>query len=634
MKKLFLFGLGMIVACTSQKDKAPSNAQLDSFEVQMNNRLNGFYFKANIDSIDIYLRSLADTVKQLNYDRLSLHWLKGKAQLHYARQEFDSLKTVLNQAVQLSRGKGITQKDLLNFYSVYSAHLIVLGQMDSALQIANEANMLAKKIDTNRLAQTNLDLATIYKNMEDLPNQKKYTVEAQKHVAQEPELQRFIDQSLASYYDRIGNNDSAFYHFQRSLLDSNWTLQPVEYAERVENMGLFLIQKGRLKEGFKYLQSAKAIYDSLGMQNVITYLNLAGCYGDLRQYKQALIYSDSAISLAAQQNDPYLIRVSWQAAADLYTQVPDLKKAYAALDSAYVNYTIERDSSLRKYGREMESKYAVREKDMQIASLAITNGINQKVQHQQRIVIIAIIVAFLALSMAGIMFWRRRQLQYLLRESYLKQKVLQSQMEPHFVANILSVLKGFIRSGDQDRSISFLQLFARVTEQNLHNAQANLITVEAELNAIDQYLALQSIPMSNGFAYRINKGPDLEEDQIRIPPMLVQPFVENSLIHGISGLDYRGEIIISVDRRGPVLRCTVEDNGRGLMPHQKDPGGRIHAIAIAKERLELVRWQTGQRAYVEVTDKKQEGGQGVRVTLDIPWQYKAGPSLSSSHRKH
>ncbi|GEP93278.1 hypothetical protein CTE07_49230 [Chitinophaga terrae (ex Kim and Jung 2007)] len=401
------------------KKRASSTAQLDTLVVNMVDRVNAYYLSNQIDSAKAYLLGLSDTVKQVHYDRLTLHWLMNRAQVLNYENKPDSLVALLDSAVAVSKGKQITKRDLLNFYVEYNGILSNLDQVDSALVIANQAFMLAKQVDTNRLTQTSLDLANIYQKLDDRSNTQKYLTQAWKYADREPELKRYIADLFCEYYYAAGKFDSSVYYLNLALQDTFWTKRPYELAKYMEGSGVLMTEKGNLQQGMKFQLRSKSILDSLGIHNAFTYLNLAETFLKLKQYNKTIALTDSARILLGQENDPNEVRQLWYGIADIYKKIGDYKKANIALDSAYTSYATERDSSLLKYARDLEAKYAAREKDQRIITLALKNKVSLQVQNQQLLIIIVLIIASLATLLAAILFWRRRKLQQMLREYYL-----------------------------------------------------------------------------------------------------------------------------------------------------------------------------------------------------------------------
>ena len=620
MKWIFIFCVIIISCNQSNPNGRLSKAELDSFVWRMNNKFNyELYEQPTLEPMKNYLVHLEDSVKKLNYDKLTLYWTLYKAQYFFMQQKYDTIHVMMKDAVRLSKSKDISKKDLLYFYMVYDGILKNQGLIDSALKIANEAYFLAREIDTNRLTQTSLDLARIYQKLDDLSNFRKYIFEAWKHSNTEPELKTFITSGISYYYDRTNKIDSALYFIRQSEKDSFMVMKPQDKADNYLNEAEFLIKKGSIEQGFNLQLRAKSIYDSLGLTDATTYYNLSQTYGTLKQFNRAIEYVDSSKLLAEQSNDYNMIRVCWYNKAAIYAKIPDYKKANEALDSAYQRYSIEINSSLREQARELETKYAVREKDNQINTLALTNQANLKIRNQQKLIIITMTIVIVLLGVIGFLIWRRRQTQMQLRETNLRQQLLRTQMEPHFLFNALSVLKSLIRNEGVEKSANYLSNLATLVRFNLENARESLVLFQNEIKALESYLQLQAMYHPGLFEYRIEIYDDYEQDDIFIPPMLLQPFVENAISHGFMGIDYKGLVVIKIAKKHSTLDCIIEDNGKGLQPAaEKKPS---LSTIINEERLSILSRQLRVPAKLMITEKQKENlGSGVRVEILIPFR--------------
>lgn len=610
----------ILIACKEPRNASNKAIPIDTVIWKMNARAMELLDQLTTDSAKVYLASYEDTVKQINNNRLSLYWALQKGQLFDIDQVQDSLKIYSEKALHYLGSEGITSKDSLNFYIVFDKLIKDQGLLDSALKAANEAYYLARRIDTSRITTTSFDLSVMYHEVDDLANVRKYLFEAWKHSDQEPELKGLIGNGIAYYYDRIGKVDSAIYFFKNFEKDSANIAHPDMLADMYENSAIFLIEKNKLNEGLPYLLRAKKIRDSLGDKNIITYINLGQTYGNMKQFSKANEYLDSARGLAELQNDYNHIKMSWKIRAEVYAKIPDYKKAYAALDSAFTHASIEMDSSLQKHSRELETKYAVREKDNAIKSLAFTNEANLKIRNQQNVIIITIIAFSLLLGLVGLLLWRRRREQMLRRENNLRQQVLRAQMEPHFIFNALSVLQNLIRTGVIEKSIGYLSNLAKLMRFNFENASKTFVSLQGEIEALEAYLNLQMVYHPGLFTYSMHVYNNYEEEDVFIPPMLLQPVVENSIQHGFSQINYNGFIEIKIERRSNSIFCTIEDNGKGF--HSVKENNKPHAIEINQKRLSILAKQTRLPASFKIFDKNSGNEQqGVRVEIEIPIQF-------------
>jgi tetratricopeptide (TPR) repeat protein len=619
MFRIFILSLIFIACKQPEKKTGLSEVPLDSFLYRMDRKANIYLDMPTVDSAVFFLDSIEHKVKLLNNNGVTLHFLLHRVKQFAVQGREDSVKALMGEMSNISKAKEITQKDLINFYSIYGELLQNQGLLDSALRISNEAYFLAKTGDTSRLASTCFSLFEIYVALDDLPNMRKYLFEAWKHSDEEPELKSLIGNGLTHYYDRVGQLDSAIYYFKFFENDSSTLLNPEWLAMMYQNLGILLIKNDKIKEGLQYQFKAKHIHDSMGVKSIETYFNLGETYARLNKYNQAIQYMDSALLLAVPQKDFYLARLTWKNKADLYAKASQYAKAYAASDSAYAYYENEVDSSLKELAKELETKYAVKAKDAEIKNLAFENSINQKIKNQQQIIIITLVVIMLLLSAVGILLWRRKKTRIQLHEAQLQQQLLRSQMEPHFIFNSLGVLQSFIRNENKEKSINYLGEFSKLLRQTLNNARESLVPLQNEVETLKNYLHLQSINFAGKFTYTVNLYDSYQDDEILIPPMLMQPFVENAILHGISQVSYKGIIDVQVHKKDSTLHCIIEDNGIGLST-TTGVIRRSLSTQITQERLSIFARQTGRQAKLTILDKQINGnGQGVKVILDVPF---------------
>src|SRR5690606_6730831 len=210
----------------------------------------------------------------------------------------------------------------------------------------------------------------------------------------------------------------------------------------------------------------------------------------------------------------------------------------------------------------------------------------------------------------------------------LEQRLLRTQMEPHFIFNTLGALQSYIRLDEKEKALKYLKNFSRLLRNSLELSRENLVPLAEELETLQYYLALQRMRYEEKFDYRIDYN-DIDQEALRnslIPPMLIQPFVENAIVHGMDGLKEEGQIAVVVsegyDREG--LTVTITDNGPGI--HATANAQRLTAkkkslsTAISKERLEMFEKEQGIAFGVKVLDRSTlpEKKRGTMVTLSIP----------------
>ena len=191
----------------------------------------------------------------------------------------------------------------------------------------------------------------------------------------------------------------------------------------------------------------------------------------------------------------------------------------------------------------------------------------------------------------------REKLEYKTRLLALEQKSVNASMNRHFIFNALNSIQYFINTQDRKSANRYLTNFAQLIRKNLDsaNSNANTISLEEELDRIKLYLGLEAMRFQGRFDYEVNVGDDIDLETIKIPAMIMQPFVENSIIHGIlPNEDVHGLISINVKRKGNMLLISIEDNGIGvnrslLQKDDMDGDHRSQGMEITSKRIELIR---------------------------------------------
>ncbi|WP_165761303.1 sensor histidine kinase, partial [Niastella koreensis] len=358
--------------------------------------------------------------------------------------------------------------------------------------------------------------------------------------------------------------------------------------------------------------------DELSAQS---YYNIATTYLKLGEYLQDEHLLDTALRLASHEKNWALQKQIWRAKADNWTLQKKTWQASAAKDSAFAYYDKEVDSSVIARARELEAKYSLLEKDFQIKSLALSNQESERTREQQRRAIVQIICSVILLGIFLYWVWRRKQVNMKIREESLRQQLLRGQINSHFLYNSVDGLQELIEIGNTRSAINFIQHLAELFRLSLENARQPFVPLKNELDALTSYLTLQQVLAGNQFDFHIDVGGIADQQVILIPPMLLQPFVENAILHGFDGQQEKGELNIQIQKINKVLLCVIDDNGRGLKDAGDQSQKRSLSTTINKERLEILSRQTNTRAQLKITGKKEITGKaGVRVELIVPYQ--------------
>ena len=205
----------------------------------------------------------------------------------------------------------------------------------------------------------------------------------------------------------------------------------------------------------------------------------------------------------------------------------------------------------------------------------------------------------------------------------LKLTALRAQMNPHFIFNSLTSIRRFINKNDPESAEKYITDFAHLLRLILNNSDKEFICLEDEIKMLNAYLEFEALRFSNRFEYSIEASPDIRD--IEIPPLLIQPYIENTIQHGFAHLTERkGVLKIYFNLEEDMLKCTIEDNGIGRkkameIKSEQRPGYTSKGMTISHDRLETLNLLKPAEMKVEVTDLKNNGEPaGTKVVIFIP----------------
>jgi Histidine kinase len=205
-------------------------------------------------------------------------------------------------------------------------------------------------------------------------------------------------------------------------------------------------------------------------------------------------------------------------------------------------------------------------------------------------------------------------------------KALRSQMNPHFIFNALNSIKSFTLNNDAESANFYLTKFSKLIRQVLDNSRNERISLKNELETLTLYLDMEKLRVGDKFDYEIVVDEDVETDFVEIPPLLVQPYVENAIWHGLMHKEEKGLVKITVEAHNlATLRITITDNGIGRQKSTeiKSKTGSSHksfGLKITQERLDVIKKLYNINATVSFEDLKNQQNEaiGTKVLIKIP----------------
>ncbi len=314
--------------------------------------------------------------------------------------------------------------------------------------------------------------------------------------------------------------------------------------------------------------------------------------------------------------------------SDIYFSLGNYKDAF----DNHKNYKLFDDSIFNKKNIqkiaeiEYEYKYKdqIEEAENREVKLKETVKISKNdLKASQKNTFLAIIIILVCLIfIGGLMFYLKlRRVKSENQKMIIEQKLLRSQMTPHFIFNSLAVLQGMILNNENKKSIFYLSKFSKLLRIVLENSRDELVSLKDELEATENYVVLQNFDTTNPIEYNVKIEAGIQSTKIKVPPMLIQPFIENAIIHAFDDKTKNKKIELTIKFVNNNLVCTISDNGKGIdsvnLKSQKTNKKSLATI-ISSERLQILAKELKMKASITIVNKQQYNTNGTLVTLIIP----------------
>lgn len=440
--------------------------------------------------------------------------------------------------------------------------------------------------------------------------------------------------NIANCYLHEKNFDKALEYYANAKISLDKNQNPRALGEWYNNFGLFFKATNNSTKAIENWNLAIATFSSIEDKFGVadTYIYLGQLYLDQNKLQEALNSSNKSLQLAKEINVLEQIVISEKLLSDIYSKQGNSDQAllhyklFSKANDSLVNETNIRKSVEEEMNFEFEKREVLQKKELEKKEILLK-------EQSKRNKLQIFFAVLLALLLFGIIFliYNRMQLKKTLtlqkELAEYEQKALHLQMNPHFVFNCLGSISSFIVQNGTDSAVKYLSKFSKLMRLTLEYSKESLIPIDKEIESLQNYLELEQLRFNQKFDFVINKSRAIEDDTA-LPPLLLQPFVENAIIHGLIPKAEKGMITVSFSIDGESLICSIEDNGIGFDKSKeiKETLVSVHksmALDITKKRLEMMEASTAQKANVEIKEIKSENGEilGTKVILNLPLQY-------------
>ncbi|GMQ30585.1 tetratricopeptide repeat-containing sensor histidine kinase [Algoriphagus confluentis] len=578
--------------------------QFESGKIAALNRKGVNYWYSGQDSLAIQAYQVVLDYHLSNGNRKGqATTINNIALLNYNQNEFKAALEAHHRATEIFEELAL-RKNLINSLSNEGVVFLALGDYPNAKSLFLKALAQAQEEDIWELGNLYNNLGLVEKNLGNLS-------QAEDYYRKGLELYRKTGNRSSeagilgnlSSIKQLQNQPAEAEDFLQQALALNREIgNPRKIASDLSNMGALRISFGQYREAKLALDSARVIYESVseGLLLSAVLLQLAQVgdqLGDSPQKgylleKMALEKAQKTGSLDAQQH-------AWQAISRREEQLGLYRQSLVS----FKNYSLYKDSI---FNQENEKKllraqlgYEYDQKEKEMAEVfAMEKSLLESERNQEKLKASMMLLGILSLLGIGTLVFflvkrqnqiRQKELEASFRAQMveLELKALRAQMNPHFIFNALGSISNFLLKNQPGEADRYLTKFSRLIRRILEYSEKREISLHQELELLEDYLALETLRMGKPVDFLLTNAEGLDLQKIAIPPLLLQPLVENSLWHGIANSPYPGEIQLEITSEKNSLILTLKDNGSGkddvvTLPYKATSMG----LSLVKNRLE------------------------------------------------
>ena len=523
--------------------------------------------------------------------------------------------------------KGNLSGETVDNYTIAGVHYAKNGYFDQAMDCFLKAAKLGKELnDSSRLYICYIDLGNLFAKIQDSARSVNYYAQALEFVHPSDSLK------IAKTHLNLGNLTRDSSDFLKALNIYLAVNDSFRVSKCYNNIGqLYEIKFNDRKKALSYYHLGERYYPP------ILYFNLANAYYYLTNFQRAKYYYELSVETEAENSArkyDALIGLS-----KCYAELANFKKAYNILEEGIlmkqVLDSISNADILYRKLLELEEKDFEIKKNKYESELKLQNEINRNheltIQNRNSIVMVLLISLLIVLIAVIFIFYYYKRSQQLsqnlkatmeqleIESQNIELQALQTTMNPHFVSNSLSSLQYFIAKNDERSSINFVSDFANLMHDMFEVSMIKFIPISREMELLQAYLSFEKRRIGKNIHMIFNIGDNVDDKEDLIPPMLLQPFIENSIWYGFSSTSDKQDLIkinFSIIQEN-TLQIEIMDNGFGLKEESKLGWG---STEVAAKRIKNL-WRDESDKHLTVKNRTNEDGEveGASVIIQIPY---------------
>jgi tetratricopeptide (TPR) repeat protein len=432
-------------------------------------------------------------------------------------------------------------------------------------------------------------------------------------ITVEDELQKCgMYYNIGAAYVTLKNYPEATKNLNAALVYAKKNNQNSYVSYILCKLGEIDILNKHLDAAEKKLIEAKLLSDN-DLSNSFAIVRLGELYYHKKDYQKAKSYLEEGLATSKRIRNSDLQQESYKLLYEVNKLTGNYQKSLEMIEFYHkIEDSLKVQHNINEL-REQNLKYNYEKKEL-----------NLKLENERKNnLLIGLLAVLLLLTAIGYFSYKsNRQKQAIanFEKNELNQKLLLSQMNPHFIFNSIDNIQSLIYNKQDKEAVNYLTKFSKLTRQILENSNENYIPLSEELAMIDNYLVIQQLLYNNKFDFNIDVDAALDTDIILLPPMLTQPFIENAIKHGLKNTAEKGMINISFKFNNEKLLFEITDNGVGFT-NDETPNKKSLAMKITKERLVNISGKSDFEVHIENRLDSKKKVVGAKVFFEIPYIY-------------
>lgn len=594
----------------------------DTIRVKVLNRLSNEYQSINTKKAESFAKEQIVLSEKIKYKSGLAGGYSNMGSVYYNTGNYIYALENYQKSLVLYKDLG-DEKNMARTMSNIGATYLRIGDYVSASSYSLEALEIKQKLDDRKsLAYSYNSLGFIYYlNIGELDTARSYFLKAFeifKEMKDHVEVANCLI-IIGDVYRDKGEYTKANYYFFRALEEPG-TEGNLNIQSRAQlSLGIsYLFQK-------QYINAIQSLRRSLVIANELQDMetaaqnlkNLGICFRESGVNDSAIYYLKESVIMAEKTGGRELLKSCFMELSEAYAVNKDFKNALAT----YKSYTELKDSLFNmEKTREInnsQTQFKLAQKDAQIKLIS-------KDKEIQDVVMRNLIASFALVSLVSILLFlyynQKKKNNFHKQVSQVEMKALRAQMNPHFIFNSLNSIHKYIQLKDPDLASEYLIKFSKLMRLILENSRFQEVSLEKDLSALELYMQLESLRLNHSFSYEIFVDPQIDRDTTLLPPLILQPFVENSIWHGLMNKPGNGKIKIEIKKEGDMMVCIVEDNGIGRVKSFQMKSGNNEnkseslGMKITDARIDILNKIKKTNAIVQIIDLAE----GVRVEVKLP----------------